>query len=356
MLSILDALLFLLLAYTGANYFFMLLGFFTYKPDRKPAGNPKVTVIIPTKDEEEVIEETLKRLRESYANLEIIVVDASRKDITRKIARKYTRKIMIDKLGKGKSYALNKAVDKATSEYIYFLDGDSRVTRTTIKELLYSIQGADASVGFLIPERSTKRSLVGKIHTTFLNAANYWASAVLGTAFVTGRNYMIRKKALIEVGKFGHVISEDMNLSLRLYEKKRRVVFNPKALCYETSPPKLYHFFKQQERWIMGTTEEIALAINRHTIIVITAVFVGLFYIFSPLFLILSLTSPYFLIPGLISLAAIIYLSLKYLDFKEIVMLPPALAVLIVIFSASFLSMLIKKILGIRIGWYKTPR
>ena len=78
----------LILFYIHLNYLIFLVDVLNWKWVVKKKGKmPKVSVIIPTRDDENVIEETLKRLRASYPRnkMEIIVVDYSR-DKTKKIA------------------------------------------------------------------------------------------------------------------------------------------------------------------------------------------------------------------------------------------------------------------------------
>ncbi|WP_269770962.1 glycosyltransferase [Thermosipho africanus] len=73
--------------------------------NRDPEYNPLVTVIIPTYNEEDVIENTIKTVeKSSYKNIEVIVVDDNSKDNTFKIAKSlekiYPNLIVIQKKGK----------------------------------------------------------------------------------------------------------------------------------------------------------------------------------------------------------------------------------------------------------------
>jgi len=353
---VLDILLYAFAVYIAANYTVMLVSSIMYKPRLTDAGTPKVSAIIPAKDEETVIERTLKNLRKSYNNLEIIIVDGSKSSATAQIGKKYHARIIEDRAGKGKAAALNLAVNKAKGEFLYFIDADCVVSKSTIKSLLSSVGDSDASVGVVIAEGRTAMSMLGRLETLFLNATNYWVSAVLGTAFVVGRNYLIKRSVLLGVGKFDDVLSEDINLSYKLYKAKKKVVFNPSALCVEESPKKLSHFFKQQERWGSGSFHEINKSLRTNPILSATLFFIALFYIFTPAFLLLSILIPVFIIPGIAGLSAIFLLSARHLRKTEIIAVLPALTLAMIIFICVFISILVKRALGRRISWYKTPR
>src|SRR3989338_4937409 len=126
--------------YVHVNYFIGLVSImvFRHKPPARKAKLPSVSVIIATKNEESVIEETLKRIRNSdypEDKLEIIVVDSST-DSTAEIAKKYGARVVKDRNGKGKPAALNLAIHKEKGELLYFLDADSWVEKDTIKNIV----------------------------------------------------------------------------------------------------------------------------------------------------------------------------------------------------------------------------
>jgi cellulose synthase/poly-beta-1,6-N-acetylglucosamine synthase-like glycosyltransferase len=230
------------------------------------------------------------------------------------------------------------------------------VTATTIKELVSSIGTHDACVGFVIARGNTISSILGELETLFLNATNFWVSEVLGTAFVIGRNYIIRRDVLNDVGNFDNVLSEDINLSYKLYSSAKRVVFNPDAICYERSPKKISHFFKQQERWGAGSFHEIGKSMRTHALLSLTLFFIATFYVLTPAFLLLSTVTPLFAIAGIAGLVPLAYLSFKHLNKRRLPFVPLALLVMMFVFLVVALDLIVKKCLGIKIGWYKTPR
>lgn len=109
--------------------------------DRFP-GNlkspPRVSVLIPARNEEENIGNCLNSLfKQDFPNLEIIVIDDQSTDGTARIVEEFQEKSKSVKLirGKklppgwiGKNYALCQGVQKARGEYLLFLDADVMIT------------------------------------------------------------------------------------------------------------------------------------------------------------------------------------------------------------------------------------
>lgn len=90
--------------------------------------SPLVSVIIPTYNRASIIERAIQSvLKQSYRNLEIIVVDDASKDNTNEIVRNIKDNRLIYKYhekNKGPSSARNTGIKAASGEYISFQDSD----------------------------------------------------------------------------------------------------------------------------------------------------------------------------------------------------------------------------------------
>ena len=86
--------------------------------------HPEVSVIIPTYNSEKTIEKCLKSIKkQSYQNVEVIIVDGGSLDNTINISRKYDT-VIYEKLGSGMAEATNFGVKKSKGKYIYRVDSD----------------------------------------------------------------------------------------------------------------------------------------------------------------------------------------------------------------------------------------
>jgi len=81
----------------------------------------RVTVVIPTKNEEGLIGEIVESVR-PYAD-EILVIDGHSSDRTRDIATEHGARVVLDG-GKGKGQALRQSLDQASGEIVVFIDAD----------------------------------------------------------------------------------------------------------------------------------------------------------------------------------------------------------------------------------------
>ena len=102
---------------------------------------PKLTVIIPTYNEEAYLEDALFSV--SFAD-EIIVIDSYSTDKTAEIAKKNATKFLqrkFDNFSNQKNFALK----EATGEWILFLDADERVTHSLEAEILEVIKTSQHS-------------------------------------------------------------------------------------------------------------------------------------------------------------------------------------------------------------------
>lgn len=109
------------------------------------AKQPLVSVIIPTRNSEASIEKCLRSIKkQSYDNVEIIVVDNYSSDKTRQIAKKYGAKIYLK--GPERSAQVNFGAEKSSGKYIYRVDSDFVLQPDTIREAVESCEkcGYDA--------------------------------------------------------------------------------------------------------------------------------------------------------------------------------------------------------------------
>lgn len=112
-----------------------------------------MSVIITTKNEQDVIRDLLSSIKEqSYEKFEIIVVDNNSTDKTREIARKYTKKVYTK--GPERSAQRNYGVENASGEYVLILDADQQLAPTILQECVDQFE-KDSTLGALvIPEKS----------------------------------------------------------------------------------------------------------------------------------------------------------------------------------------------------------
>lgn len=104
----------------------------------------KVSIIIPIYNVEKYLDKCLSSVTEQkYKNIEIICVNDGSKDKSEKIVLKYKEKdkriVYVKKENGGLSSARNTGIDKATGDYICFVDSDDWISKDYVSKLMDSI-------------------------------------------------------------------------------------------------------------------------------------------------------------------------------------------------------------------------
>ena len=116
-------------------------------------SEPLVSAVIPTYNSEKTLEKCLKSIRrQTYRNLEIIVVDKFSKDRTVEIAKRFRAKIIQD-YGE-RARAKNIGLKNAKGKYVSFVDSDMELSKDVVKECVELMEKDDKIGGTIIPERS----------------------------------------------------------------------------------------------------------------------------------------------------------------------------------------------------------
>lgn len=111
-------------------------------------NNNKLSVLILTKNNEDVLEEAFLSIKD--LNCKTLIIDSNSKDKTLQIAKKhqaYIYNFNENNLGKKRQYAL----EKASSGWVLFLDADERLTKKLIHELKTTLSKKTKYNAFLIP-------------------------------------------------------------------------------------------------------------------------------------------------------------------------------------------------------------
>lgn len=231
---------------------------------------PKVTVLVPAHNEERVIGNTVDAIMRSIYpkdKLEVIVINDSSTDRTGEVlkekAKRYPNlKILEIKppLGaKGKANALNQGLKLASGEFIVVYDADNTPERRAIINLVRYIIN-DPNLGAVVGKFRT-RNRDRSILTRFINIETLsfqWLvqasrNYLWGLATIPGTNFIIRRELLENIGGWEiNSLTEDTELTIRIYQSGYRILWIPHAVTWEQEPEKLGIWFKQRTRWARG--------------------------------------------------------------------------------------------------------
>ena len=115
--------------------------------------NSLISVIVPVYNVQQYLEKCVKSLlQQTYKKIEIILVDDGSTDqsgiLCDEMAEKDERIFVIHKKNGGLSDARNAGIDRATGEYLYFLDSDDYIAKNTLQKLYDKIKQEKADLAF----------------------------------------------------------------------------------------------------------------------------------------------------------------------------------------------------------------
>lgn len=128
-----------------------------------------VSVIVPIYNVEEYLEECLESIRnQTYANIEVILVNDGSTDGSREICESYCEKDirfrLINQENQGQSVARNRGVKESVGQYIMFVDSDD-VVNTDVLEVLLPYMKTDVDIVECEMTREKEAFFLNKIPT-----------------------------------------------------------------------------------------------------------------------------------------------------------------------------------------------
>jgi len=287
---------------------------------------PQVSILIPAHNEEAVIEKTLHSLCQmNYPpdKIEIVVVNDGSTDTTAEIVIAFSRKdprvrlynIPLEESVRGKAHALNLGLRETAYDLVAIYDADNTPERESLRYLVLNLIENPEVVSAFGKFRTRNRSR--NLLTRFINletlSFQFMIQAgrylLLKVAILPGTNLVIRKKALLECGGWDEeALTEDTELSIRLYQAGYEIKFVPYSVSWEEEPERWGAWLRQRTRWIRGNFYVVRKYLRpslRLKKLRITLELVYLFLLYY-LFLLSILLSHMFFVTGALGLIAVL--------------------------------------------------
>jgi len=267
-----------------------------------------VSVIVPAYNEELNIERTITSLlKQSHPADEIIVVDDYSTDSTGKIAEKMGVKVLRPPRNQGsKGRAQNYALPYVKTDLTVAIDADTALHENALEDMMDIMEDDDvaAACSFVLPGKietvwERGRFIEYMFAFTFYKEVQEWYGKPL---ICSGCFSIYRTDTLKKNGGWPtRTLAEDMDLTWSYYAIGEKVKFTGKVFCYPFEPHNLKFLGKQLKRWSHGFIQNVLLH-WRELLRIPTLreqVFVGLadaivtgilYFIFTPLFLVLNST------------------------------------------------------------------
>ena len=233
---------------------------------------PTVSILVPAHNEALVIVRTVRALLNMeypVDRYEVIVINDNSTDDTAEKLEELQREFPDRRLvvistgpevgGKGKSNALNIGFSVSTGEVIAIYDADNTPESDALAILVENLM-EDDKIGAVIGKFRT-RNRNASLLSRFVNIETlaYQCMNQAGRYFffklctIPGTNYVIRRKLIEEIGGWDtKALSEDTEISFRLYRMGYYIKQMPLAVTWEQEPHLLSVWFRQRTRWAKG--------------------------------------------------------------------------------------------------------
>ena len=236
----------------------------------------KITVIIPVYNTEKYIKQCLESvINQTYTNLEILIIIDGATDNSEEIIKQYSQKDrriqVISRENKGVLYTRLEGIEKATSNYLYFVDADDWIELNTI-EVMYNEMKQNKSnvVRCRSYYEDNKKLEIKEQQMEYIEKENFKEKIYMklfGTyQFSCIWNQLIEKKYFDELKDIDFTINygEDHMLNVGLYKNINSILLIPnyfyhyrtnnesitKKQTYESILKKMINSYKSHEEII----------------------------------------------------------------------------------------------------------
>jgi len=217
-----------------------------------------VSLIIPAYNAEKYIGFTIESLiRQSHADLEIIVVDDGSTDRTREIACGYAetddRITVLPQKNLGVATARNTGIEVAKGEFVGFIDADDIWHSTAVAKMLSRFEGASPDLGVVYTwsaDINEENRVTGGVHASKARGHVY-PLLIFHNFLGNASSTIIRKRCLEEVGGYRPEFDlgcEDFDLYLRLASRFEFDVVPEFLVAYRRTPEAMSSHVERMER------------------------------------------------------------------------------------------------------------
>ncbi|NMC10332.1 MAG: glycosyltransferase [Methanothrix sp.] len=196
----------------------------------------EISVIVPTLNEENYLEDCLKSiLRQTFPRneYEIIVSDGSSEDRTIEIANNYADLVVVSKK-RGIWWGRNYGAKFARGKFLVFIDADTKIKEDYLETVYnYMMRGVvGLTTGFELDGVGPGIKLI-----EYMSDGYWWLNSKIGNGSLIGINLCVPRDIFLKVGGFKEYALEDAafdrelrNEGETLFLRQRKVITSPRRL------------------------------------------------------------------------------------------------------------------------------
>lgn len=252
-----------LLSLTGLPYVVYLTLYYLKRPTGSPADKepwePTVSIVLPTYNEESIVESKLEDILEldyPMEKIELVVVDSS-DDSTPELIRSFFEKreapeltLIREEGRRGLAVALNEAYAAASNEVVVKTDCDSRVAPDALREAIANLANPEVAA---VTGRNAEVLGGSKVERGYrdIQAMIQTLESYLDSTFIFhGPFSAFKRDAIVPIDEDS--VADDTELALKIRKHGGRVIFDPAIQYKEAAHSDFGKRRQQKDRRAMG--------------------------------------------------------------------------------------------------------
>ncbi len=239
------------------------------KPKKFNPHGPLVSVLIPARNEQNVIQNILSDLeQQTYPFWEAIVIAHNCNDATYdKALEQGNSKVKVLRLdeGYGKPVALNYAVKYAKGEYVAVFDADTRIKPDFLEKIAPYLRDYDGVQARITTSNTNKimPSIIDLEWVCYTDLSESFGTKTGAFGLLGGTGQIVKRECLEKCGYWDEkMLVEDYDLSISMMKKKYKIGFANDASVYDEKPTRINSLLKQRARWLRGNMQ----VVKKHSI------------------------------------------------------------------------------------------
>ncbi|MCK8625076.1 glycosyltransferase [Apilactobacillus sp. TMW 2.2459] len=232
---------------------------------------PLVSILVPAHNEHDTLWDAVESISNiHYKNFEVILIDDKSDDdtlhimyeIQKKYADQFTVKVIPIEVNQGKANAMNQGFANSAGKYIMGIDSDSIIAKDSVSIMVRTLE-SNSKLGAVAgkPVVRNRTTILGRLQLLeyigvidIIKKAQSFLYGRVNT--VSGVIVGFRREALKDVNGWDpKIITEDIDITWRLYRKNWKIKYQPSIICWILVPENVRNLIKQRRRWARGGME-----------------------------------------------------------------------------------------------------
>lgn len=240
-----------------------VLSYADSRKERKRESTPFISFIVPSYNDADTLEPSIKSIYDSYDNFELFVINDGSTDnsyeILNKLKDKYCFNLINNKINIGKGHSINETFKKTKGEIIFIIDSDTILNKRAVDSIIsrfdYDINVGGVSCRY----KSLNKGFLPRMQDIEYSMLGFTQSAynIFSTISMWGGCMAFRRRAFKQIGMLSpNFLAEDCNASFKLKDKGWKVE-QTNEYIYTKAPDTIKSWYKQKKRWSGGFIQNV---------------------------------------------------------------------------------------------------